>query len=104
MGRQKCAQIVSAEACDALGRAKDRPANRLIWKGCVLEELVGDLVRAVARGGDLLRDHLPFALKLVCGVAWDLQDVSQDVECDGDVGLENACEVGRGLQAGGGIE
>src|SRR5215467_7996155 len=104
MGREKCAQIVSAEACDALGRAKDRPANRLIWKGCVLEELVGDLVRAVARGGDLLQDHLPLALKLILGVARYLQDVGQDVEGDGDVALENACEVGSGLQAGGGIE
>ena len=36
----------------------------LLGKGCVLQQLVGDLVGAVAGGGDLLQDHLALALEL----------------------------------------
>ena len=92
------------EALDALGGAEDGAADRLLGEGRVLQQLVGDLVGAVAGGGDLLQDHLALALELVLGVARDLQDVGQDVEREADVGLERAREVGGGLQAGGGIE
>src|SRR5262245_28776129 len=104
VGCEKPAQVAGLEALDAGGGAENRPADGLVGKGHLLQELVGDLVRAVAGGSNLLQDHLALALQLLLGVTGALQDIGEDVEREADVAGQHARVVGRGLQTGRGIE
>ena len=98
IGLEERPELDGAEASHTLLRAQDRPPNRLSRKGGLLQHLVGDFIGAVARCRDLLQDDFPLALELVLRIARLLQDIGQNIERDGDVGPENAREVGRGLQ------
>src|SRR5262245_28825113 len=104
VGLEETAQGTGAETRHALGRAENGPTDRLLGKGGVLQELVGDLVGAVAGGGDLLQDDLALTLELLLGVARQLQDIRENIESDADIGFEHPGKVGGGLQAGGGVE
>ena len=101
---QELAELGAGEARHARGRAEDGAAERLAGESRVLDEVVDDVVRAVAGGGDLLENHLALALQLVIGIERVLQDVGQDIERDADVVLEHAGVVEGGVEAGCGIE
>ena len=61
---QKTFQVGCGEALHALGRTENRAADGLAWKGCIVEQVVANVVGAVAGRGDLLQDHLALAFEL----------------------------------------
>ena len=65
---------------DALRRAEDRPADRLVGKGRLLHEVEDDVLGRIHGGGDLLQDHVALAGKLGAIEARRQDDVAQDVE------------------------
>ena len=69
-----------------------------------MDKVVGDLVRTVEDGGDLLENDVALALQLLADVGRVENDVGQDVERDPLIALEHTCKVSGVLQAGGGIE
>src|SRR5690606_25996270 len=92
------------EPRDTLPRTDDRPADSLARVCSILNEVIGDLVRAVLYTGDLLEDHLSLALELLLGKGRDLQNVSQDLESDGLITLQHSCVMGRHVEARRGVE
>ena len=66
-----------------------------------MDKVVGDLVRTVEDGGDLLENDVALALQLLADVGRVENDVGQDVERDPPTPLSTRGGV---LQAGGGIE
>ena len=92
VGLHELAQIGGAEAFHALGCAEDGSADGLLGKSRLLQQLIGDLVGAVAGRRDFLQDHLAFAFQLALGMARVQQNVGQDVEAEPDVGGQHPRE------------
>ena len=97
---QEALQVGRGKAPDALGRSENRPPHGLARKRCVLQEVVGHVVGAVSRRGDLLQDYLPLALELRAPERRLLQDVGDEAERDALVALEHTGEISRRLDAG----
>ena len=102
------AQIVvdrrAVEGPDALARAENRPADRLVRPGGRGEEIEHEIVGRVLDRADLLQDDVLLALELV-GVERALgENVGDDVERQVDVLAQHAGEIGGLLDAGLGVE
>ncbi len=97
-------QLVAGNRFDALRRAQDGAASRLVRKGCVVDQIESDVVRTVQRPRDLLQDHLSLFFKFLVREGGILQDVRHDPQRHPLVTLENAREIGRRLEPGSGVE
>ena len=73
-------QHVAGEAPDRLGRAENRPAERVVAPVLLGEQLVDEIVGSVLDHLDLFEDHLLLALDLVDRKRRVQHQVRQDVE------------------------
>ena len=96
---QKALEVAGREPLNAVGRAENRAAHGLPRKRRVVQEVVGHVIRAVARGGNLLQNHLALAVELGTLEGGVLQDVGDEPERDALVALEHAGKIGRRLEA-----
>ena len=104
VGVQEATKVFRGEARHAFGRPEDGPANGLGRERRLLQKLVDELIRAVARSRDLLQDHFALALQLVFRVERRLQDVGKNIEREANILFQHAGIVGRGFEAGRRIE
>ena len=103
-GAIAAAQIVvdgrPVEGLDALARAENRPADRLVRPGGRGEEIEHQVVRRVFDRADLLEDDvlLPFELiRVECALG---EKIAHDVERELDVAAHQAGEIARSLDSG----
>ncbi len=63
-----------------------------------------DVVRAVLRGCNLLQDDVFLTCEFRCIEARVAQNVSDNIDCEWHIILQDACVVSRGLEARRGIQ
>jgi hypothetical protein len=97
-------QAVRRRAPDGLGRAQDRPAQRLAGEGGVLRQFEDEVVGGVRGLGDLLADHL-FLTGEVGGVhSRALNEVGQHRRTEVEAARQGADLEAGPLIAGGGVD
>ena len=96
--------VSGAEALHRVDGAQDGAADRLVGIGRLLEQIEDVIVGIVARGADLLDDHLLLAIELGLLEQRVLEDVGEDVGGERHVFLEHAGEVAGVLDRGRGVE
>ena len=87
-----------------LDGAQNGAADRLVGEGGLLEQIEDVIVGIVARGADLLDDHLLLAVEFGLVEQRILQDVGEDVGGQRHVFLEHAGEIAGVLDRGRGVE
>ena len=91
---------VPVEGTDALPRAEDRPADRLVRPGGSGEEIEHPVVRRILDGPDFLDDDVLFSFELI-GVKRALgENVADHVQRQTGVDPENAGEIAGPLNPG----
>ncbi len=95
---------IPTEARDLLGRAENRPADRLIGKCGGVEKIENKIVGRIFDRADFLKDHAFFALQLR-GVEYAIgEDVGENVERQRRVFGEHMGVVSGMFRAGRGVE
>jgi hypothetical protein len=81
-------QVVALDAADVFGGAEDGAAERLVLEGGRVEVVEDDFFELLVDLFLFAEDNIALALNGL-GVEFGvLEDVREDVDCDGDVGVE----------------
>mgnify|MGYP006914498684 CR=1 FL=1 len=96
--------FTTAERDAFIDGAQDRAADGLIRVGRLLEQIEHMVIGIVARGTDLLDDHLLLTVELVLFEQRVLEDVGEDIGGERHVFLEHAGEIAGVLDGSCGIE
>ena len=98
------AQIGGGERHHRLRFAENGAPDRLMAVSCFGETVENNIVGRVVRRADLLHDDLFFAFQFSFVELGGSQDIGEDIDGERHVIAQNARIIGRGLDAGGGID
>ena len=102
--RHEVFEVVACEGFDALGRAKNGPAQGLLGVGLFLKPVKDHIIGGIQRLTDLLQDHAALYLDFAGVEHWIHKDIADHVDRKRHITRQNARVIGCGFAAGVGID